>query len=109
VRHRTTNLGCLLVLAQTFVDDLPEQIWNGLELNRRRRRVTFCGEGAKDRRGKSNRSEKLGKAVAAMDAVGVDGAVLVSPFSIYRFDVSYVLEVEAKYPDRFCLVKPAPS
>jgi L-fuconolactonase len=44
-----------------------------------------------------------------MDAVGVDGAVLVSPFSMYRFDVSYVLEVEAKYPDRFCLVKPAPS
>jgi hypothetical protein len=37
-----------------------------------------------------------------MDAVGVDGAVLVSPFSMYRFDVSYVLEVEAKYPDRHC-------
>src|SRR6266481_1985695 len=44
--------------------------------------------------------------VAAMDAVGVDGAVLVSPFSMYRYDASYVLEVEAKHPDRFCLVRP---
>jgi len=44
--------------------------------------------------------------VAAMDAVGVNGAVLVSPFSMYRYDASYVLEVEAKHPDRFCLVKP---
>ena len=44
--------------------------------------------------------------VTAMDAVGVDGAMLVSPFSIYRFDPSYVLEVESKHPDRFCLVKP---
>jgi L-fuconolactonase len=44
--------------------------------------------------------------VAAMDAVGVDGAMLVSPFSMYRYDPSYVLEVQAKHPDRFCLVKP---
>jgi len=44
--------------------------------------------------------------VAAMDAVGVDGAVLVSPFTMYQYDPSYVLEVEAKYPHRFCLVKP---
>src|SRR6202035_1890315 len=44
--------------------------------------------------------------VAAMDAVGVGGAVLVSPFSMYRYDPSYVLEVQAKHPDRFCLVKP---
>ena len=44
--------------------------------------------------------------VAAMDAVGVDGAVLVSPFTMYRYDPSYVLEVEAKHADRFCLVKP---
>src|SRR5215469_5688848 len=47
-----------------------------------------------------------GQMVAAMDAVGVDGAVLVSPFSMYRYDPSYVLEVVAKHPDRFCLVKP---
>jgi L-fuconolactonase len=44
--------------------------------------------------------------VAAMDAVGVDGAVLVSPFTMYHYDASYVLEVEAKHGDRFCLVKP---
>jgi L-fuconolactonase len=44
--------------------------------------------------------------VAAMDAVGVDGALLVSPFSLYRYDASYVLEVYAKHPDRFGLIKP---
>ena len=44
--------------------------------------------------------------VVAMDAVGVDGAVLVSPYSMYRYDPSYVLEVVAKHPDRFGLVKP---
>ena len=44
--------------------------------------------------------------VAAMDAVGVDGAVLVSPYSMYRFDASYALEVHAAHPDRFGLVKP---
>src|SRR5262245_5450238 len=44
--------------------------------------------------------------VAAMDAVGVDGAVLVSPFTMYRYDASYALEVGAKHADRFCLVKP---
>jgi L-fuconolactonase len=30
--------------------------------------------------------------VAAMDAVGVDSAILVSPFTIYRYDASYALE-----------------
>jgi predicted TIM-barrel fold metal-dependent hydrolase len=44
--------------------------------------------------------------VAAMDAVGVDGAVLVSPFSLYRYDASYAVEVRNRYPDRFGLVKP---
>ncbi len=44
--------------------------------------------------------------VAAMDEVGVDGAVLVSPFSMYRYDASYALEVFAKHPTRFRLVKP---
>jgi predicted TIM-barrel fold metal-dependent hydrolase len=44
--------------------------------------------------------------VAAMDAVGVDGAVLVSPFSMYRYDASYALEVYAAHPSRFRLVKP---
>ena len=44
--------------------------------------------------------------VAAMDAVGVDGALLVSPFSLYRYDASYVLEVYAKHPGKFGLIKP---
>ncbi|HEV8438172.1 MAG TPA: amidohydrolase family protein [Methylomirabilota bacterium] len=44
--------------------------------------------------------------VAAMDAVGVDGAILVSPFSMYRYDASYALDVRAKHPGRFGLVKP---
>jgi L-fuconolactonase len=44
--------------------------------------------------------------VAAMDAVGVDGAVLVSPFSMYRYDASYALEVYKAHPSRFRLVKP---
>src|SRR5256885_16264341 len=44
--------------------------------------------------------------VAAMDEVGVDGAVLVSPFSMYRYDASYALEVFAAHPTRFRLVKP---
>jgi len=41
-----------------------------------------------------------------MDAVGVDGAVLVSPFSMYRYDASYALEVYKAHPSRFRLVKP---
>jgi predicted TIM-barrel fold metal-dependent hydrolase len=44
--------------------------------------------------------------VAAMDAVGVDGAILVSPFSLYRYDASYAVAVHEKHPDRFALVKP---
>jgi len=44
--------------------------------------------------------------VAAMDAVGVDGASLVSPFSMYRYDASYALEVYANHPGRFGLIKP---
>ena len=44
--------------------------------------------------------------VAAMDGVGVDGAILISPFSLYQYDASYALEVYAKHPDRFGLVRP---
>jgi L-fuconolactonase len=43
---------------------------------------------------------------AAMDVVGVDGAVLVSPFAMYRYDASYALQVYAAHPSRFRLVKP---
>jgi L-fuconolactonase len=44
--------------------------------------------------------------VAAMDEVGVDGAILVSPFALYRFDASYALDVHAAHPGKFGLVKP---
>ena len=44
--------------------------------------------------------------VAAMDAVGVDGAILVSPFSMYRYDASYAKQVYAAHPNKFGLVKP---
>src|SRR6201989_1532201 len=44
--------------------------------------------------------------VAAMDAVGVDGAILVSPFSMYRYDASYAKGVYAAHADRFGLIKP---
>lgn len=44
--------------------------------------------------------------VSAMDAVGVDGALLVSPYSLYRYDASYALAVRAAHPGRFALIKP---
>lgn len=44
--------------------------------------------------------------VAAMDRVDVDGALLVSPFTLYRYDASYALEVHAAHPGRFGLIKP---
>jgi L-fuconolactonase len=44
--------------------------------------------------------------VAAMDAVSVDGALLISPYAMYHFDGSYVLDVYAAHPERFGLIKP---
>ncbi|HSM72857.1 MAG TPA: amidohydrolase family protein [Anaerolineales bacterium] len=44
--------------------------------------------------------------VEAMDNVGVDGAILISAFSMYRYDASYAVEVKRAHPDRFALVKP---
>ena len=44
--------------------------------------------------------------VATLDASGVDGAILVSAFTMYRYDASYALEVHRKHPGRFALVKP---
>ena len=44
--------------------------------------------------------------VAAMDAVGVDGAIFISAFSQYRYDASYAVEVQKAHPDRFGIVKP---
>ena len=44
--------------------------------------------------------------VAAMDKVGVDGAIFISAFSMYRFDGSYAVEVQRAHPGRFAIVKP---
>jgi L-fuconolactonase len=39
--------------------------------------------------------------VAAMDKVGIAGAILISPFSMYGYDGSYAVEVQRAHPDRF--------
>jgi L-fuconolactonase len=44
--------------------------------------------------------------VAAMASVGVDRALLVSPWSLYRSDTSYAVEVHHAHPGRFGLVAP---
>src|SRR3954468_23209511 len=44
--------------------------------------------------------------VAAMDKVGVDGAIYVSPFSMYQYDGSYAVSVQKAHPDKVALVKP---
>jgi L-fuconolactonase len=44
--------------------------------------------------------------VRAMDAVDVDGALLISPFTMYRYDASYAIEVRNRHPNRFGLIKP---
>ena len=44
--------------------------------------------------------------VAAMNAVGVNGAVLISPFAMYQYDASYALQVHARHPGKFGVVRP---
>jgi hypothetical protein len=44
--------------------------------------------------------------VAAMNSVGVDGALLVSPFSMYDYDPSYAIEVHNKYLGKFGVIRP---
>ena len=44
--------------------------------------------------------------VAAMDKVGVDGAIFISAFGLYQYDGSYAVEVQKAHPDRFAIVKP---
>jgi predicted TIM-barrel fold metal-dependent hydrolase len=44
--------------------------------------------------------------VAAMDKVGVDGAIFISAFSLYRFDGSYAVEVQRAHPGRLAIIKP---
>jgi predicted TIM-barrel fold metal-dependent hydrolase len=44
--------------------------------------------------------------VAAMDAVGVDGAILVSPYTTYGYDPSYAVECQKQHPGKFGIVAP---
>ena len=44
--------------------------------------------------------------VAAMDKVGVDGAIFISAFSLYQYDASYAMDVQRAHPDRLAIVKP---
>jgi predicted TIM-barrel fold metal-dependent hydrolase len=44
--------------------------------------------------------------IKAMDSVGVDGALLISVFTMYRFDASYAVAVRNAHPNRFALIKP---
>src|ERR1043165_9904184 len=43
---------------------------------------------------------------AAMDKVGVDGAIFISAFCMYRYDASYAVEVQRAHPGRLAIVKP---
>ena len=43
--------------------------------------------------------------VAAMDKLGIDGAIFVSSFNLYRYDASYAMEVQRTHPGRFAIVK----
>lgn len=44
--------------------------------------------------------------VAMMDAADVDGAILVSAYTMYHYDASYALAVRKRHPNRFALIKP---
>jgi predicted TIM-barrel fold metal-dependent hydrolase len=44
--------------------------------------------------------------VAAMDKLGIDGAINISPFSMYQYDASYAVSVQKAHPGRFAIVKP---
>jgi L-fuconolactonase len=44
--------------------------------------------------------------IKAMDAVGVDGGLLVSVYTMYRWDESYAVGVQKAYPGRFGVIKP---
>jgi L-fuconolactonase len=41
-----------------------------------------------------------------MDSVGVDGGLLVSPWTLYQYDASYAIAVRNAHPGRFALIKP---
>ena len=44
--------------------------------------------------------------IKAMDSVGVDGALLVSVYTMYRWDASYAVAVQKAHPGRFGVIKP---
>ena len=44
--------------------------------------------------------------IKAMDSVGVDGALLVSVHTMYRWDASYAVAVQKAHPDKFAVIKP---
>ena len=44
--------------------------------------------------------------VAAMDGLGIDGAIFISSFSMYRYDASYAVDVQKAHPKKFAIVKP---
>ena len=47
--------------------------------------------------------------IKAMDEVGVDGALLISVYTMYKWDASYAVSVHKQFPDRFALIKPVDS
>jgi L-fuconolactonase len=44
--------------------------------------------------------------IKAMNSVGVDGALLISVHTMYRWDASYAVGVRNAHPDKFALIKP---
>jgi predicted TIM-barrel fold metal-dependent hydrolase len=44
--------------------------------------------------------------IKAMDEVGVNGALLVSVWTMYRWDASYAVAVQKAHPGRFGVIKP---
>src|SRR5262245_30619354 len=44
--------------------------------------------------------------IAAMDKVGVDGAIFISAYSLYQYDASHAVDVARAHPDRLAIVKP---
>ena len=47
--------------------------------------------------------------IKAMDEVGVDGALLISVYTMYKWDASYAVSVHKQFPNRFALIKPVDS
>jgi len=63
-------------------------------------------EAAVAQRAELARSRHGDEMVATMDKVGVDGAIFISAFSLYRYDASYAVEVQRAHASRLAIVKP---